>query len=358
VRIHKKNAPVASDAIAWSRIEPVFKAPQHLPPFPHPKLTIAWNSGPSKTPVGTPGPSYQVKYDGVFVIINTGNKTLGKSKLRFWLSDDRELNATGLGADVRVKVNGQKELNIIPFPAGAGGSGQFSIAMPKGQSTGRKFLLAEANYNDPIANYDGSDKIIATGPLPPSVLLSATSGLTTTEAGGTATFTVTLDTPPETPSVDLASIVAANPVVIHTSSAHGLSSGNEVLISGVTGATPDINGVHVVTQVDSDTFTIPVNVTTAGTGGKVQINPKVTIPLESTVVAEGTVLPVSLVFTAANWNTPQTVTVTGVNDTVVDGNKVYKILLKAAQSADSLYNGFVGGEVSLTNTDNDTAPTP
>ena len=31
----------------------------------------------------------------------------------------------------------------------------------------------------------------------------------------------------------------------------------------------------------------------------------------------------SLTFTNANWNTPQTVTVTGVDDLVVDGNIAY-----------------------------------
>ncbi len=356
VRIHNRNQAPAEDAFAWSRIEPVFTATPHLPPFPHPKLTIAWNSGPTKTQAGTPGSNYQVRYNGVFVIINTGNVKLSASKLRFWLSNDRTLNKTGLGAAIPVKVNDQKELNIIPFPAGAGGSGNFVITMPKGQSTGRKFLLAEADYHDKIADYDGTGKVIASGPLPGSILLSATSGLTTTEAGGTATFTVVLDTPPDTPSVSIASIIPGAQATINTTGSHGLTTGNEVLISGVTGSTPDINGVYNVTSIDADTFTIPLNVTTAGSGGKVQINPKVTIPLESSLTSEGTVLPASLTFTKDNWNVPQTVTVTGVDDTIVDGNKTYTISLKAAVSADSLYNGFVGGTVGVTNTDNDTNP--
>ena len=45
----------------------------------------------------------------------------------------------------------------------------------------------------------------------------------------------------------------------------------------------------------------------------------VTIALSSSDPAEGTVIPASLVFTSANWNVAQTVTVTGVDDAVVDG---------------------------------------
>ena len=49
--------------------------------------------------------------------------------------------------------------------------------------------------------------------------------------------------------------------------------------------------------------------------------------------------PSSLTFTTANWNTPQTVTVTGVDDSVDDGNIAYTIVTAAATSADANYNG-------------------
>ncbi|MFN7982693.1 MAG: hypothetical protein U0Q11_12610 [Vicinamibacterales bacterium] len=43
------------------------------------------------------------------------------------------------------------------------------------------------------------------------------------------------------------------------------------------------------------------------------------IGLSSSNTAEGTVSPSSVTFTSGNWNTPQTVTVTGVDDFLVDG---------------------------------------
>lgn len=61
----------------------------------------------------------------------------------------------------------------------------------------------------------------------------------------------------------------ANPTVITTGSAHGLTTGDKVFISGHTGSTPAISGVYTVTVTGGTTFTIPVNVTVGGTGGTV-----------------------------------------------------------------------------------------
>jgi cyclophilin family peptidyl-prolyl cis-trans isomerase len=358
VKIERKAGEDRPPAHAWSRIRTRFDARPHLPPFPHGKLTIAWNSGPNKSQTGNPGPNYQVTYNGQFVIINTGNRNLGRSRLRFWLSDDRVLNTKGPRRDKLVKVNGQNFLNIIPFPAGAGGTGSFVLKMPKGESTGGKFLISEAVYSDPVADYNGSEKAIVTGPLPPTILVSKRNGHQTTESGGTATFDVMLDSPPTAPDRIIASIVpGATFTTINTDTAHGFSTNAEVEIRQVIGNAPSIDGVHVVTVVDADTFTIPVMTTGIGVGGRVRLNAKVTIPLESSLPSEGTVSPSELVFTMSNWREPQTVTVTGVNDDVVDGNKVYLVRLKAAVSVDPLYNGLVGGDVQVTNLDDDTAPT-
>jgi hypothetical protein len=81
----------------------------------------------------------------------------------------------------------------------------------------------------------------------------------------------------------------------------------------------------------------------------------VVIGLYSDDTGEGTISPVSLTFTSANWNAPQTVTVTGVDDGVLDGNQSYKIITQQAISADSDYDTRNGDDVPVSNTDNDTA---
>jgi hypothetical protein len=70
------------------------------------------------------------------------------------------------------------------------------------------------------------------------------------------------------------------------------------------------------------------------------------------------VSPASLVFTAANALTPQTVTVTGVDDTVIDGDQPYTIVTAPAVSGDPAYSGLNPLDVSVTNTDDDVISVP
>ncbi|MBL8246576.1 MAG: Ig-like domain repeat protein, partial [Rhodanobacteraceae bacterium] len=81
----------------------------------------------------------------------------------------------------------------------------------------------------------------------------------------------------------------------------------------------------------------------------------VSFGLISSNTAEGLVSPSSLTFTPANWNVPQAVTVTGVDDPVVDGDVGYSIVTAAATSADAAYNGLNPADVSVSNSDNDSA---
>src|SRR5436190_139325 len=100
------------------------------------------------------------------------------------------------------------------------------------------------------------------------------------------------------------------------------------------------------TRRSSDlTFTVVLNTQPAA---------DVTIALTSSDTTEGTVSPATLTFTPVNWATAQTVTVTGVNDPVVDGTITYTIVT-AATSGDPTYQGIVVADVTVTNTDNDAA---
>ena len=79
----------------------------------------------------------------------------------------------------------------------------------------------------------------------------------------------------------------------------------------------------------------------------------VTIGLSSDDTGEGTVSPSTLTFSTGNWSTAQTVTVTGVDDAVADGNQSYTIVTAAAASSDTSYSGLNASDVSVTNSDND-----
>jgi len=81
----------------------------------------------------------------------------------------------------------------------------------------------------------------------------------------------------------------------------------------------------------------------------------VTINLSSNDATEGAVSPSSLTFTTVNWNTAQTVTVTGVDDAVADGAQNFTVVTAAATSTDVYYSGFNATDISVTNGDNDSA---
>jgi hypothetical protein len=66
-------------------------------------------------------------------------------------------------------------------------------------------------------------------------------------------------------SGSITSNTVANPTVV-TSTAHGLVNDQKIIISG-SNSTPSIDGEQVVTVIDANSFSVPVNVTVGGTAG-------------------------------------------------------------------------------------------
>src|SRR5258706_13449761 len=81
----------------------------------------------------------------------------------------------------------------------------------------------------------------------------------------------------------------------------------------------------------------------------------VTVDLHSSDTTEGTVSPASVTFTSANFAVPQTITVTGVDDALADGNQLYSIVTDMARSGDARYAVIDPPDVVLTNADDETA---
>lgn len=69
-----------------------------------------------------------------------------------------------------------------------------------------------------------------------------------------------------TPKTIIANTLA-NPTVVEVT-AHQLETGDHVLIAS-SNSDPVIDGAQIVTVTDADHFTVPVNVTTAGTAGTI-----------------------------------------------------------------------------------------
>ncbi|MFO0837235.1 MAG: Calx-beta domain-containing protein [Phycisphaerae bacterium] len=227
----------------------------------------------------------------------------------------------------------------------------------------------------------------------PGITVNPTSGLVTTEAGGTAQFTVVLNSQPAAnvtiglTSSDLTEGAIApasltfTPANWNTPRIVTVTGVDDALIDGsilytiitapAVSADPAYNGLNSsdvsVTNLDNDAAGITVNPTsglfTTESGGTAQFTvvlttqpaANVTVSLASSDLTEGVVAPQAVTFTPANWNTPQTVTVTGVDDALIDGNVLYTIVTAPAVSVDPAYNGLNAADVSVTNKDNDTA---
>jgi len=124
----------------------------------------------------------------------------------------------------------------------------------------------------------------------------------------------------------------------------------------VTNSDDDVAGFTIVesdgdtsTSEDgsTDTFTVVLNRRT--------LISNVVFNITSSNVTEGTVSPSTLTFTTANWDTPQTVTVTGVDDAIVDGIQAYDVDVSVALGSAISYLGVPDQTVSVENIDDDSA---
>ena len=242
---------------------------------------------------------------------------------------------------------------------------------------------------------------------PAGFTISPTSGLKTTEAGGTATFTVKLNSKPtatvaiglsssdktegtvstaslnftptnwETPQTVTVTGVddkvndgdktytIITQAAVSADKKYDKLNPSDITLTNIASITPTptpptptplagitvspTTGLTTKENGDTDKFTVKLNS---------QPTANVTIDLISSNVAEGTICPVSLSFTPDNWSTPKTVTVKGVDDKKKDGDQAYQILTSPAISTDPNYNTLNAADVKVTNKDGYTNTPP
>ena len=100
------------------------------------------------------------------------------------------------------------------------------------------------------------------------------------------------------------------------------------------------------TSEDGDTATFQIVLDAAPTQD-------VLIPLSVTDNTAASLSASQLIFTSANWNVPQTVTITGLNNYVAYGDSYYDFELGPTFSLDSNYSNVAVPSLSLVNLDND-----
>jgi hypothetical protein len=241
----------------------------------------------------------------------------------------------------------------------------------------------------------------------PGIIVTPTTGLQTTESGGSAVISVMLLTPPAADvTIPVSTSNSSEGIFssLFTGSSGSLTftstdwdTPQQITVTGVNDDLADGNIGYLInmgptvstdtsynnlsispvsiTNIDNDTAGIIVSRsgsgfvsedgTTATFTVKLQSKPAggatVSIPISSGDSTEGTITTPfagtsgTLVFTDSNWNTTQSVTVKGVNDDLADGHTDFQIVIGPSSSADTAYNGINPGNLTFTNLDNDYA---
>lgn len=265
----------------------------------------------------------------------------------------------------------------------ADGAQPYTVRLGLPQTTDEKYALIDP----PDVSFRNTDNDS------PGISLRSANNLTTSEAGGMASFQIVLNSRPKadvkialsssrtsegTVSPAQLTFTSANWAAPQTVNIKGVddsvADGGQtyrIVTAPATSADPQYDTLDApdVTVQNTDNDSPGVTVTTSGAlttseSGRtatfsVQLNSQptadVTIAVRSSDPAEGSVSPALLTFTSANWSAPHVVTLTGVNDDVADGDQPYQAILDPAQSNDAQYRGRDAADVSVVNVDNDSA---
>lgn len=119
---------------------------------------------------------------------------------------------------------------------------------------------------------------------------------------------------------------------------------SRTLLAGI--SVVESGGATMVNE-SGTTDTLEVSLTEAPTSN-------VVLTIASSDTGEATVTPASLTFTPADWNIPKVVTVTGVDDFVLDGSQTSTITISVDDAAsDDLYDAVPNQTISVTTADNE-----
>lgn len=259
------------------------------------------------------------------------------------------------------------------------------------------WLVVTAPLTSTDPRYGGQDppdlSVVNDDDETPGVTVTPTSGLVTTESGGTARLTVVLDAPPTADvAIDVSSSDTTEGVLdvsTVTFTPRDWNVPKPVVVTGVDdpladGAQPylvrtaparstdpryaGLDGPNAsVTNTDDDspgvTITPTTMLRTTEEGGAVtftivlnsQPTADVVFNLDTSDDTEGIPTPLSVTFTRANWSAPRPIRVVGQDDDVADGDQRYGIVIEPAVSADPGYDGRFGRRIDITNVDDDTA---
>ena len=165
-------------------------------------------------------------------------------------------------------------IHLLLSPAGSGQVSRIVVFGTAGNTIGARFTGAEGTYAQAYDVLGAMGKLTKanvaytiSGVIDRGLIIQSLTQKTVTWSTFTDGFPVDFTTDTSSRAIPITSNSIANPTIVTTPVPHGLVSGQVVLISGVITSSPTINGQQTATVVTPTTFSVPVNVTIAGTGG-------------------------------------------------------------------------------------------
>ena len=312
VYVHlSRTSPDAAQAVAWSRVKlSGFKSRRHLPPFPAAHLvgqiSQAFDGNNSPIPLTEKtghGADAETRFAVSIVVVNAGNVASKEGKLRFYLSKDQKLNTK------KIDRSGSAEDSPadIPLPIGTFTDGNLPVLQPGG---GLRYNLVKTT---------GSDGSLL------DLRLVAPKG----ESGASYFILAHLD--------------YSDPLADQLPISKDITFGR---INGIIVTKTAVAVTEAAGSTRSRSFKVVLD-------GRPRANVKLPLARSNEQV---TIDQTELVFTKANWDTPQTVTVTANDDVTQESTTTTNITIGPAESDDSSWDGMSGGPVTAFVTDNDTAP--
>ena len=303
---HIARVTPSAAAAAWSEVQAIgFTGPKHLPPFSASHLVgqisqagdAQGNAIPIVVTSGT-GANAQSRFSVSIVVINSGNLPSKPGTFRFYLSKDTVLNTVRVGsqpADIPLAIGTFREGGLPALPPGAGL---------------RYDLVRSVNSNGSISDLR----------LIPPVGQSGASYFL------------------------LAHLGYSDPL------ANQLPITKDVTIGRLDGIAVNKTGV-VVTEAAGATHLQTFTVVLKGIPLA-----DVRIPLTRSETTQVTLDKTELTFTRQNWNVPQTVTLTAIDDTIDEDTTTTTIItIGPTVSTDESWDAMSGGTVRVFVTDNDPA---
>lgn len=169
----------------------------------------------------------------------------------------------------------------------------------------------------------------------------------TLASGNSMTFTLTVKVDPSTilGSLITNNVTATSPTMETNYSNNSATITRDVIAPTTAGFTITPTTLTITEGGIIGNFTVCLNSPPTG---------DVTLPVTASDISEISVSPASLTFTSANWSMPQTVTVTPVDDDLIDGNQMVKVIVGLSVSVDPKYSCLNSKDVTITVFDNDT----